>query len=162
MTPQKRSTHRPRLVSFAAVSWLVASVTLAADPLHGSWVLNRARTHYGNGAEERRRETFDCEFRQPRVTCVLRSVRQDGRSLEGRFSAVYDGKPHPVSGLPDVDTVTLSKIDDFVADATFASGGRPVFGYRAVKSADQRSLTIMSVEPVSRRILTSVIVYDRR
>jgi hypothetical protein len=37
-----------------------------------------------------------------------------------------------------------------------------VFAYRAVRSDDGRSLTIVSVDPISRAVLNSVVVYDLR
>jgi hypothetical protein len=64
--------------------------------------------------------------------------------------------------MPDADQVSLRRVDDFVADATFTYKGKPVFGYRAIRSDDSRSLTIVAVDPVSRVILNSVIVYDRQ
>jgi len=96
------------------------------------------------------------------LRCSIESVRAGGRSLTGRFSAAYDGKRYPSSGIPGVDEVSLSKVDDFVADATFSYKGAPVFGYRVIKSDDGRYLTIVSVDPLSRKVLSSVIAYDHQ
>ncbi|HTV00729.1 MAG TPA: hypothetical protein VMF13_09340 [Luteitalea sp.] len=92
----------------------------------------------------------------------MRSVRTDGRSFTATFRAAYDGKPHRVTGLPDVDAVALRAPSESIVDATFTLRGRPVFGYRAVRSSDDRALTIISVAPETRRVLTSVVVYDRQ
>lgn len=96
------------------------------------------------------------------MACTIESVRTDGRKLVGTFSAPYDGKPHPATGIPDVDQVSLKKLDEFVADGTFAYQGKPVFGYRAIRSQDGRSLTIVSVDPATRIVGSSVVVYDRK
>jgi hypothetical protein len=141
----------------------VAAVQQApADPLTGKWELNVARTHYGGGAEPRIRESFVCDAAGAGVRCTIRSVRTDGRTVVGDFTARYDGSPGPTHGISDVDAVRLTKVNESIADATFALGGRPVFAYRAVRSADGRSLTIISVEPTSRAVLNSVVVYERR
>lgn len=141
---------------------LVLSVTAAsADPLVGKWRLNLERSHYGGGAELRRKETFTCQMNRELLKCTIESVRADGRTLVGTFSASYDGKAHPAAGIPDVDQVTLQKLDEFVADATFSYGGKPVYGYRAVRSADGRSLAVVAVEPTTRVVGSSVVVYDR-
>jgi len=134
----------------------------SGDPLSGAWVLNVGRTHYGGGAEARRSESFVCEGSRELLRCTTRSVRLDGRSITGSFTAAYDGKPYVVAGVPDVDRVVLRRVDDHVADACFFNKGGPVFGYRAVKSDDGRSLTIVSVSPVTRKMLNSVVAYDRR
>jgi hypothetical protein len=125
-------------------------------------VLNVARSHYGRGAKPRTQETFACEAEKEILKCTIKSSRVNGDRLVGSFSAAYDGKPHPVGGVPDVDQVVLQRVDAFVTDATFSYKGRPVFGYRAIKSDDGKSLTVVSVEPTTRTILTSVVVYDRR
>ena len=141
---------------------LVLSATAAsADPLAGKWTLNLGRSHYGGGAERRKQETFTCQVDGELRRCTIESVRVDGQQLVGTFSAPYDGKPHPVSGIPDVDQVTLRRLDEFTADATFSYKGKAVFGYRAIRSDDGRSLAIVSVEPTTRVVGNSVVVYDR-
>ena len=142
---------------------LVLSVTTAfADPLAGKWKLNLERSHYGGGAELRRQETFTCQLDGELLKCTIDSVRADGRKLVGTFSASYDGKPHPVAGIPDVDQVALRKLDEFIADATFSYKGKPTFGYRAIRSDDGRSLAVVSVEPTTRVVGSSVVFYDRK
>jgi hypothetical protein len=132
-----------------------------ADPLAGNWVLNVSRSHYGPGAEPRRDETFACEPTPDGVKCSIASNRVNGRRLVGTFEATYDQAPCKVSGmLPEIDEVSLAKIDEHVADATFRLKGEPVFAYRAVRSDDGHSLTVISVEPRTRVALSSVIVYD--
>ena len=135
---------------------------LSADPLTGKWVLNVGRTHYGGGAEARKQETFTCKAHKQLLTCTIKSDRLDGKRVLGSFAAAYDGKPYVTTGVPDVDRVSLQRVDDHVADAVFTYKGRPVFGYRAIKSDDGRSLTIVSVDPAARTVLNSVVVYDRR
>jgi hypothetical protein len=139
---------------------LVSSAS--ADPLAGRWVLNVGRSHYGGGAEPRKQETFVCEAHKQLLRCTIKSERLNGKRIVGTFAAAYDGKPYAATGIPDVDHVSLIRIDDHVADATFFHSGRTAFGYRAIKSDDGRSLTIVSVDPTTRSVLNSVVVYDRR
>lgn len=80
----------------------------------------------------------------------------------GSFVAAFDGKVYPAAGIPDVDEVSLRSIDESVADATFSYRSKPVLGYRAIKSSDGRSLTFVSVDPVTRTALNSLVVYERQ
>ena len=134
----------------------------AADPLLGRWALEAERSYYGGGARRRKEETFECAGVAARRQCTVRSRFADGSSVEATFTASYDGTSHPVRGLPDVDEVRLRQVDDFVADATFSYRGRPAFGYRAVLSDNRRHLTFIAVDPVSRAVLQSVVVYRRQ
>ena len=105
---------------------------------------------------------MDCTAVSGKVRCVIRSVRSDGREVTGRFTAAPDGTTAPVTGIPDVDEIRLREPHPSVVDATFSLRGSPAFGYRAYRSDDGHSLTIVSVDPVSRAAATTVVVYDRR
>ncbi len=133
-----------------------------AVPLVGNWRLNLARTHYGAGVDVRRSETFACDVIGPKLHCVIRSVRQDGRALVGEFAAQIGGSPAPVTGIPDMNSVTLSQPVASLLDATFFSNGKPVFAYRAFRSSNGASLMIVSMDPISRAVLTTVVAYDRQ
>jgi hypothetical protein len=146
-------------LSLAAASGVVQS---AGDPLAGHWELSVGRSRYGGGAEPRTRESFDCALARAVVTCTIHSVMADGRVVDGGFTATYGGTPGRVHGISDADQVTLVKVSDAIADATFTLHGRATFGYRAIKATDGRSLTIVSVDPTSRVVLNSVVVYDAR
>jgi len=148
--------------AFAGLATAAAAQQPEADPLAGRWELNLERTHYGGGADPRRRETFTCATTSGGVACTIESVRSDGRVVVGGFSGTYGGAPSPTRGMPDIDHVRLARVNASIADATFTSRGRPVFAYRAVRSDNGRSLTIISVDPATRAVLNSVVVYDRR
>lgn len=161
-----RRTHNSRTIGFATACACLVTVGAAqqstGDPLSGRWELNLARTYYGGGADTRKRESFDCVRKDDGVDCTIKSVRADGTSVVGGFTAAYDGTPGLTRGIPDVDHVQLIRVSPSIADATFTLRGRAVFAYRAVRSASNRSLTIISVEPTSRAVLNSVVVYDQR
>ena len=150
------------LATSLCVTVVLSTTVASADPLTGTWILDLQRSQYGGGAEPRRQETLICRLDRDVLKCTIESVRANGRKLVGTFMAPYDGKPHPAVGIPDVDEVTLQKLDEFIADATFSYKGKPVFGYRAIRSDDGRSLTIVSVNPTTRVIQNSVVVYDRK
>jgi hypothetical protein len=161
---------RPSTIAFLLIQisafsasrvWAQATGQIQA-PIVGDWQLNLARTHYGSGVDRRRRERFSCTTQANEVRCVIKSVRADGRELTGRFVAPIDGKGGPVTGIPDIDEIQLRRPSSAFLDATFLSRGKPVFGYRALQSEDGRSLMIVSVDPVSRVALTTIVVYDRR
>ena len=135
-------------------------VATVASPLIGAWKLNLARTHYGTGADPRRSESFTCRLADGSVRCEIHSVRSGGQTIVGNFAAPLDGRAGPVTGIPDVDKVTLRTVSAYIADATFFRKGKSVFGYRAFRSSDGQALTIVSVDPATRVVLTSVVVYD--
>jgi len=148
----------------ALASCVLAAVPVqsTSDALAGKWELNVARTHYGGGAEPRQRESFTCVLAGDQLTCTIDSVRIDGRHVGGGFTARYGGPPGPTHGIPDVDHAKLQRVSATISDATFTLAGRDVYAYRAVRSDNGKSLTIISVDPGTRAVLNSVVVYDAR
>lgn len=132
------------------------------DPLAGDWQLNRGRTHYGANAHPRSQERFSCVSEGERVRCEIAGEWEDGARVNGSFEARYGGKLGRVSGVPGVDAVSVRRVQPGCAEATFYDQGRPRFGYRAFRSSDGRSLTVVSIDPVTGHILNSVVVYDSR
>ncbi|HEX4823587.1 MAG TPA: hypothetical protein VFV19_04715 [Candidatus Polarisedimenticolaceae bacterium] len=147
-------------VAVAAVQ--PGNVSAPTVPIVGQWRLNLSRTHYGTGVDVRRSETFTCDIDRKLVRCVIRSVRQDGRKLTAQFATPTDASPAPVTGIPDIDSVSLSQPIPSLLDATFSFRGKPVFAYRAYRSSDGASLMIVSVDPISHSAMTTVVVYDRQ
>jgi hypothetical protein len=66
-----------------------------------------------------------------------------------------------VVGLADIDTVDLRPGAGGLVDATFSFRGQLRYGYRAYRSTDGNTLLIISVDPVTRVALTSIVVYAR-
>ena len=148
------------LITFSLAS--LAGAQQPASPLVGRWTLNVAKTHYGGGAEPRTRESLVCEPSDAAITCTSKSRRPDGRTVVVSFSARDDGTPARVHGAEDIDEVILTRVDSSITDATFKHRAQPVFAYRAVRALNGRSLIIISVDPVTRAVLHSVVVYDAR
>ena len=132
-----------------SLGWPATIPQSTDDPLSGRWILNVERTHYGGGADARQRETFDCVRDRTVVECRIESLRAGGRRVVGGFTAAYDGPAGSTRGIPDVDQVRLTKVSASIADATFTYQGRAVFAYRAVRSTNGRSLTVISVDAES-------------
>jgi hypothetical protein len=130
------------------------------DPLAGHWELNVKKTHYGGGAQKRTQETFTCLQQKNGVECSIHSTMEGGSKVDATFTALYDGSAARVTGLENVDEVRLERVSDTIASATFIYQGNYVYAYRATKSDDGKSLTVVSVDPVTRRRLKSVVVYD--
>ena len=129
--------------------------------LIGTWQLDLGRTHYGAGVDRRRRERMGCDAHGAALRCTVESVRADGRSVIARFATPLTGGRSPVVGLADIDTVDLRPGAGGLVDATFSFRGQLRYGYRAYRSTDGNTLLIISVDPVTRVALTSIVVYAR-
>ena len=72
-----------------------------------------------------------------------------------------DDRAQGLAALSDIDTVDLQTRAGGLVDATFSYQGRPRYGYRAYRSTDGNTLSILSVDPITRAALTTLVVYGR-
>jgi len=94
------------------------------------------------------------------VACTASRVAANGGSSAAHFTARYDGRKYPVTGAAEMDNVALRRSGTSVV-AVFSKGTHPIFGYRIEPSKDGRHLTIHSIDPLSYRLLYSIVRYDR-
>lgn len=141
------------------LAFVVTQAGTPAPAIFGNWALNTARSRYGGGAELRKSETMICGMSDV-AHCSLTSERANGQTRRMRFRGKTDGTPGEVTGTDSLDQVILRHIDENTTDATFLFKGKAVNAYRAVRSADRKTLIMTAVDPKTRAPLKSVIVYD--
>lgn len=86
-----------------------------------------------------------------------------GSEGEMRYTAAYDGQPHPVAGTADYDAVTLRRVDERTVEERWHKGGALIRTRTRAVSGDGRSLTVTDVRAngggqPSRHVL----VYERQ
>jgi hypothetical protein len=96
-----------------------------------------------------------------KIQCSTERVDLEGVRTRSDFTAAFDGKRYPVTGIPEIATVSLKRYPDFV-DADFFSATAPVFSYRLRVSGDGKVLTIISIDPTTRNPLHARLVYRRQ
>src|SRR5262245_52218567 len=79
----------------------------AADPLHGTWILDSARSKFNPGpAPQSITVTFAPAGDGVTVTANVTSA--DGKATQTSYTGHYDGKDNPITGAPSgAETVSL-------------------------------------------------------
>lgn len=67
---------------------------------------------------------------------------RDGQPYAWNYTALYDGKPHPVQGRLDVDAITAYRINDKITVGFFTKSGLAGGPYSRFVADDGRSLTV--------------------
>jgi hypothetical protein len=58
--------------------------------------------------------------------------------------ARFDGKDYPITGNADVDTIALTRVDEWTFDATMKRRGKVMTNVRNAVSKDGRTMTVTS------------------
>jgi hypothetical protein len=94
---------------------------------------------------------------------TLKTVAADGKESTSTLTAKDDGKPYPVTGNPDFDTVSVTRVDALTVHSTQMKAGSAVgTGVRTV-STDGKTLTFSSKRTDANGVKhDDVSVYDRQ
>jgi hypothetical protein len=145
-----------------ALLTLGTSAALAADPAIGTWKLNVAKSTFSPGPAPKSQIRSYVESAQG-LTLTIKTVGADGKESGSTLSFKDDGKPYPVTGSPDFDTVTVTRVDALTVTSVQMKGGKAVgTGTRAV-SKDGKTLTFSSKLTDAKGVKhDDVSVYDRQ
>ncbi len=149
MCVRSRRLLFPALLGAAVAVWAAdpllvadqARPTADEDLILGTWHLNLAKSKYSPGpTPENQVRTY--EAHRDGVKATIKTTYADGRSTIIQYIANYNRMEYPVTGSTDFDTIALTKVDAYTAEANMTHGGREVGLARRVISKDGRTMTI--------------------
>lgn len=134
----------------------------AADPLHGTWELNVAKSKYSPGPAPRSQtRTYERVGDAENVTA--KGVDSEGRPTLVHYTARYDGKDYPITGTPNADIISLKRIDDLTTESRQKNAGKAVIITTRVVSKDGKVLTATSKGTNAKgKAINNALVFDRR
>ncbi len=123
-----------------AVLVIGTGTVLAADSVVGTWKLNLAKSTFSPGPAPKSQTRTYAESAQG-LTLRIKTIAADGKESTATLTFKDDGKPYAVSGNPDFDMVSVTRVDVWTVHSTQTKAGATVgTGVRTV-SKDGKSLT---------------------
>jgi hypothetical protein len=155
-----RSRKRLLVVCLLVVAAVV--VKAQADAHIGTWKMNPAKSKAPQEmALKSQTRTYAAYGDGLRVT--IDSVNADGSKTAGRYSAHFDGKENPYSGMQAYDTIALKKLDANTMEATLKKSGKVVQTARNVVSKDGKVMTVTANGTDAKgKKYTTVTVLDKQ
>ena len=153
-----------------------------ADPIVGTWLLNVAKSTFSPGpASKNESRTFIKETLQTRLTGrgaaeprAYLSVRQEikatfqgvdgqGQPTTREWTMVDDGRDRPITGDPDADMLSLTRIDAFTSALTLKRAGRIVITGTQAISRDGKVMTVTTNGVNARgQTISDVAVFEKQ
>jgi hypothetical protein len=113
---------------------------LAADPVIGTWQLNAAKSKFSPGPGPKSQTRTYAESGGA-TALTIKTTSANGKESTVTLTFTDDGKTAPISGNPDFDTVSVTRVNARTVRSTETKAGAKVgTGIRSV-SADGRTLT---------------------
>ena len=124
------------IVGFAGLTLLAQ----ATDPLIGTWELNLAKSKYDPGPPPKS-ATWKYEAVGNGLKYSGKTVNADGTTSDTTWTAYFDGKDYPYIGSPNIDTISLKRIDRYNTEGTFKKAGKVTDHGKRVVSQDGKVYT---------------------
>ena len=150
-----------RTLTIGAILAIATGTALAADAVVGTWKLNVAKSTFSPGPVPKSQTRTYAESAQG-MTVTIKTMAADGKESSTTTSFKDDGKPYPVSGNPDFDKISLTRVDASTAHITQTKAGATVgTGVRTV-SKDGKTLTVALKGTRAGGKFDDVSVFDRQ
>jgi hypothetical protein len=126
--------------AFALTSGLALAAGAAADPLLGTWVMNVAKSKFTGTPPVK---SYTLEYTDAgggKTRAVADLVYGDGTKDHVEHTAAADGKPWPVTGYENADSIVVKKTGERSMHFSFIKGGKQIEWGKFTISKDGKTL----------------------
>jgi hypothetical protein len=150
--------------AFATALLLVALNVSAAptDQQSGTWKMNPDKSQYSPGPAPKR-ITVKIASDADNIKLTSDGIDAAGNPTHVEYTAKYDGKDYPVTGVPNADTVALDRLDASTIRSTTKKGDQVVMIVTSVISKDGNTRTsTFKGKNAEGQDVNNVVVYDKQ
>src|SRR5260370_16505956 len=103
------------------VALALSVVARAADQHSGTWKMNPAKSKYSPGPTPKS-ITVKIDSEGDSIKLSSEGIDAAGNPTHVEYTAKYDGKDYPITGVPNADTVALERLDASTTRSTKKKG----------------------------------------
>ncbi|HLZ12971.1 MAG TPA: hypothetical protein VKP58_10310 [Candidatus Acidoferrum sp.] len=140
---------------------MCSAAAKAADPQTGTWKLNAAKSLYSPGPAAKS-VTLTIWAEEKSVKIHSEGIDGEGKATKVDFTANFDGKDYPATGIAAGDMVSVERVDANILRVNMKKGGVTVMTVTSVVSADGKLRTSTFVGKDNEgHDVKNVVVYDK-
>jgi hypothetical protein len=134
----------------------------AADQHSGIWKMNPAKSKYSPGPAPKS-NTVKIDSDADNAKLSADGIDAAGNPTHVEYTAKYDGKDYPITGVPNADTVSLERPDASTIRSTMKKGDQVVMTVTSVISKDGKTRTsTFKGKNAEGQDVNNVVVYDKQ
>jgi hypothetical protein len=160
--PDSMGHMKIRTIGLAlAFCFLAGAVCFAADPQMGTWKLNESKSKITPGTLKNTQVVYSSMFGQVKIKAD--GIDANGKPQQTEWSGKFDGKDYPVTGDPNSDARSYTKVNERTLTTTNKKNGKVTVTGQIVVSEDgkSRTVTLNGTTPKGKKF-KNVVVYDKR
>jgi hypothetical protein len=144
-----------------AFSLVAVALCAAQNPNMGTWQLNEAKSKIPPGFTKNTTVVYAAAGDDVKVTTD--GTDKDGKAMHTEWTGKFDGKDYPLTGDPNADTRSYTKVDDRTLTLANKKAGKVTTSGRIEVSADgkTRTLTVSGVGASGKKVASKAI-YDKQ
>ena len=144
-----------------AFCFLGVAACFAADPQMGTWKLNESKSKITPGTLKNTQVVYSSMFWQVKIKAD--GIDANGKPSHTEWSGKFDGKDYPVSGDPNSDSRSYTKVNERTLTTTNKKDGKVTVTGQIVVSADgkTRTVTLNGTTPKG-KTFKNVAIYDKQ
>jgi hypothetical protein len=142
---------------------LAAGALYAADPMEGTWKLNESKSKFTRGTGKNTKVVYDSKrLGRGRWEITADGTDADGKPVHSEWKGKFDGKDYEVTGDPNSDMRSYTKVNDQTLNMISKKGGKVVAQGRIVVSADGKSRVVnVNGTTAKGKRFSNTVVYDK-
>ena len=143
-----------------ALTLLVANV--AADQLSGRWKMNAEKSKFSPGPPTKDLMVV-VESDENNYKLDATGTDGDGKPIHTQYSAKFDGKDYPATGIANADTVSMKRIDANTIETMQKKNGKVVMTITTKVSNDGKTRTsTWRGKNAEGKDVHNVVVFDKQ
>ena len=120
---------------------LAAGTFFAAEPYMGTWKLNESKSKISPGTTKNTTVTYSSTM-MGKVKVTTDGMDGSGKPSHTSWTGKFDGKDYAITGDPNTNTRTYTKVNDRTLQTTGKKDGKVVNTGRIVVAPDGKSRTV--------------------
>jgi len=141
----------------------ILGADMAVDPAVGTWTLDLAKSKLDPNEPALKSSVRTYTATADGLKVSIHSVEADGTAHDTGSTFTYDGKPHPVSGTTNYDTIAVTRVGTNESKTELIKSGKVVGHLSRVVSKDGKTMTVTVDETNAKGAkVHEVTVYDRQ
>jgi hypothetical protein len=139
----------------------VVALSFADNPNVGTWKLNESKSKIPAGVSKNTTVTYTADG--DNLKAVLDGVDGKGNPTHSEWTGKFDGKDYPVTGDPNVDSRSITKVDEHHYKVASKKDGKVVQSGNIVLAPDDKSrtLTISGTNAAGKKT-SATYIYDKQ
>jgi hypothetical protein len=144
------------------VAFALGVAAAAADQHSGTWKMNPAKSSYSPGPAPKS-NTVTINSEADSIKLSSDGIDAAGNPTHVEYTAKYDGKDYPITGVPNADTIALERPDASTIRSTMKKGDLVVMTVTSVISNDGKTRTsTFKGKNAEGQDINNVVVYDKQ